>query len=363
MSQPWSAGDYPYISHWIDANAEAIAVLEEASEKPRFWHPLLLEERTDTLISAQLPFRFEVREASKALAARVTLNASIGEFDEAIADILTLHRLGRLLGLENTLLDQLFSHSIVINATEQAAGMLNADGLSVSDVESLRRQLEQRQPIDSIQRTILFDRCAIVGAAEQLVQGTASDQKENWFMLRLVNSLTDWDEILTRVTELLDEIDDALLLSRPYDQLQAMAAWNERFHAQFKPGSRQAVILNIFPAVGPIHVSEVRTRAQIELVRIATYCRQFQIERGRFPNTLEELATHYQIPLGTDLFTDDKPFRYRVVQGHAILWSTGPSFFEAVTPEPGEANDPNQIGRHIPFDIRVQLRPLTVSAQ
>src|SRR5438067_3435981 len=108
--RPWSAKDYPQVAAWLAVNEKPLAVAVEATRRPDYYNPLVsrrTEKDPGSLIGVLLPGVQKSRELGAALAARAMLRAGEGKFDDAWADLLACHRLGRLVGRGGTLIEGL----------------------------------------------------------------------------------------------------------------------------------------------------------------------------------------------------------------------------------------------------------------
>ena len=92
MKRPWSNQEFPVIAKWLAANEKPLALLTEASKRPRRYDPLL-PDNSDLLFGTPLSAVCQYRDVIRALTARAMLRASEGQIDQSWDDLLTCHRL------------------------------------------------------------------------------------------------------------------------------------------------------------------------------------------------------------------------------------------------------------------------------
>jgi hypothetical protein len=72
MSRPWTSDQLPVLAGWVAANEEPLALIVEASRRPRYYSPSpsLLDDERELLIAMLLPGGQGAREAARALSVR-----------------------------------------------------------------------------------------------------------------------------------------------------------------------------------------------------------------------------------------------------------------------------------------------------
>jgi len=108
---------HPDLDAWLRENAEALQLIQETvAAKPRFYVPLVSPDKPPTVISIIRPAAFSLRCTADALAIRAGWRSRHGDRDGAWADVMTVHRLARLVSQAPTIIDQ-----IVATQMEQTA--------------------------------------------------------------------------------------------------------------------------------------------------------------------------------------------------------------------------------------------------
>ena len=97
---PWKAADAPKFAEWLKVNEKPLAVAVEASLRKEYFHPLISRNKDGTrgmLLDFLMPTVQKCREIAQILAIRAMLKVGNGEIDDAFADVMAVHRLGRLI--------------------------------------------------------------------------------------------------------------------------------------------------------------------------------------------------------------------------------------------------------------------------
>ena len=111
----WTAKEHPEIYDWLKANEKPLALLVEATKRTHYYSPLLPHRDKNGLrglTNAYVPWAQVSRHIAAALALRATLKIGEGHVDAAWQDLLTCHRLGRLIGRGATMIECLVGIAI-----------------------------------------------------------------------------------------------------------------------------------------------------------------------------------------------------------------------------------------------------------
>ncbi len=108
--RPWSKRDFPALDEWLAANEKPLALLIEASRRPRRYDPAIVPD--DQSMIAVLSPALQFRNIAIALVAHAMLRANEGRIDAACDDLLALHRLARLVDQGPWLIDGLVALAI-----------------------------------------------------------------------------------------------------------------------------------------------------------------------------------------------------------------------------------------------------------
>lgn len=108
---PWTAKENPDLADWLKANAKPFAMIREAAKRPRYFTPIIpgktSQGERDWLLAHAFPGLQPIREIVSGLTAQAMLAINDGRADDGWQDLLTCHRLGRLVCQSNTLIEAL----------------------------------------------------------------------------------------------------------------------------------------------------------------------------------------------------------------------------------------------------------------
>lgn len=152
-SRPWKVQDYPFIGAWLKQNEKPLAVVHEAVKRPKYFNPLVskkTEANPGSLIAALLPNVQKCREFASALTARAMLRLQEGKVDEAWADLLACHRLGRHVAHGGTLIESLVGIAIEAIASNADLAFLAHANLDSKQLLAKMKDLHDLPPLASM---------------------------------------------------------------------------------------------------------------------------------------------------------------------------------------------------------------------
>ena len=119
----------PQTHQWIEANAKPMELLAQASKRSRYFFPINGGYRYEMLIEVQIPFVSLIRQTHRGLAHARLDGLEAGDFDGFHQDVMTVHRLARLVGQGWTLIERLVgTTSLELPACEVEQAARKADG-------------------------------------------------------------------------------------------------------------------------------------------------------------------------------------------------------------------------------------------
>ena len=332
QTRPWSPDEFPDIAEWLDANTAPLELVIQATTRPRFFSPLIVTSETSDspqLLMALLPLQQAARDAARLLVTRAMLHLHRGETDAAWNDLLACHRLARLLGQSGTTIGQLIGYAvdaIACDGNEQLLrhGRLNADQArqSLADLDALTPLPRSVDALDVAERFTAID--AIQSMSDE-------------------HTGMDWNLMLRMLNEHFDDLVDALRQQRYADRLRRDAELSEALDKRIDE-TRQPLNLVIgtivdrrqmisehtglvhlalfTPALSAAHTAEVRSTARLHLTPLGFALAAWHADRGKYPESLDELAPDYLPKIPLDPFVD-KPFRYEPAENSYRLYSLG----------------------------------------
>ena len=137
MTRPWSKQEFAELAALLAAREKPLALVVEASKRPRRDDPLF-SEKEGILSVILLPALLQYHDAAEALLARAMLRISEGQPAAAWDDLLTCHRLARLIGQGPTLAEILYAVDLDGLADAGDRALLQSVKLSAPEVAKMR---------------------------------------------------------------------------------------------------------------------------------------------------------------------------------------------------------------------------------
>ena len=100
-ARPWTAKEEPKLAEWLAVNETPLKLVAEATRRPDYFYPFIARNPNGTrgpLIGCLLSMVQRTRELASILSLRVMFHCGGKRYDAAWQDVMTMHRLGRLLG-------------------------------------------------------------------------------------------------------------------------------------------------------------------------------------------------------------------------------------------------------------------------
>ena len=336
MTHPWKATDRPRTAAWLAANEKPLAVMIEASKRPRYFMPANGGTRPESLGEILLPHLRLVRDAGRALVCRAMLKIQAGDIEGAHEDLLAAHGLAHALAQGITLIDRLVSYAIDNIACTAEASIAASGKLDASQAKRWLADFQQLPPsagiadcVDNGERYFFLD-------AMQLASRKG--------MARLMEILGSWDSQysmrpyilwhfvpvrMARSAEIGNHFYDRLtqVMSMPLGQprRQAIVDLGKEFNA-LAPWNWTSVFRSDWPLpLMMFNRQQMEDRidtAQVhrDLATTALNLAVIKSERGTYPP---------MFAMSEDLFSG-KPLVYRPTNNGYVLYSVGPNGLDDV---------------------------------
>jgi hypothetical protein len=365
--RPWSKQTFPVLAEWLAANEKPLTLAVEASKRPRRYDPLVCGAKAP-LIAVPFPAVQQYRNLAKALCARAMLRLNKGRLDEAWEDLLTCHRLARLIGQGPTVIDALVVSSAKETACAGDQALLQNAHLTAAQATKMRADLNQlpampkmADKIDIGERfTYLdnvssFSRDGVASLAGFLIipddmPGLKEFSPSNGLEKTIKsliryghNTAVDWDLVLRMGNSWYDRIAEAYRkptraerretlrkADGDFARLKKTAADAESLDKLMLSNPRQAlservsqVLLIMFlPAIAGQHQVEDRWTMRFELDKLAFALAAYRADYGAYPAKLADLAPRYVVEVPKDIFNDSE-LHYRLEGKGYLLYSVG----------------------------------------
>jgi hypothetical protein len=362
MKRPWSPKEFPRLARWLAANEKPLALVVDASKRPRRYDPLCCRE-TLPLIAVLLPAVKPYRAIARALCARAMLQLNDGKFEEAWEDLLTCHRLSRL-GAQGPTLVEFFALSRDDAACAGDQALLQHAHLTASQIAKMRADLNRlpamprmADKIDVAERFTYLDnvlyysrhgRASLVeiesSAESEYLNGSKQLRNTAASLLHYsAGTAVDWDIVLRMGNAWFDRIADAYRKPTRAAQREALRKLDEDFRKLKTTAEDTAsleksmlgdprkalserlgqVILIMFSPSITLNVNcEDRATMTLELTKLAFALAAFRADHGAYPPKLADLAPKYVAAVPKDIFANSD-LHYRLGGKGYLLYSVG----------------------------------------
>jgi len=247
---PWKKSDYPQVASLLAAHESALQLVKHASRRTKFYRPLIPIRKEDSgRTTSYFPLsilRHDLQHfgtISSLFCSRAMLQLKQGNIEQSADDILTVHRVARL--LRDDCSASLFDHILMDRTAWQAATEWGIDPrITAAEARAFRTDLESLGPLETIasveKRNNLFNRIAAIDAIfsvatqikrpESLIPGTARRQIPPSIEACFERGV-DWNDVLQIVNAQYDKL--AVVFSNSNDQSRLTQAralakeWNE----------------------------------------------------------------------------------------------------------------------------------------
>lgn len=331
---PWTADAAPAVAAYLAGLDARLNKVAEAAGRDQYYMPMVRTRDGDPMGLVWLPHLVEVRTLMNALRSRAMLR--LGNEDAAgfRRDVITIVRLGRLVGRGPMLVEKLVGggcEDAGLYAVRVAAG---GGWLSAGDVDALRADLRAAPPTTPIDDALDVGRRLFV---LEVLQAAAAHGRERALAALDANGTTgvklpafdpatiDWDAALRRANGWADRLRDA---GRKPAYAARVAAVEQLLGDAAGGGTgslEDRVLAIVLPSAVPLRpfMTETRLAAHRELTETVLALSSFRSKTGEFPVALRELVPAYLAREPLDPF-GDRPLTYRRAGAGYALMSTGP---------------------------------------
>ncbi len=354
-SRPWSKEEFPLFAEALATNEKQLAILVEASKRPRRYDPLL---GNGSVIAVLLPGPQGHRSVVRALVARAMLRIQEGKVDEAREDLTACHRFAQLLGQGPTLVEALVAITIDGIAFTGDRALAEHGKLTSQQLLQMRDDLEKLPSlpkmadlIDFGERLVYLDTALLCarggltgilrltsdspsirdrGLAESLIEAAASGLIDWNIVLRTGHPW--YDRLVTVMREpnrtarrdglacFNKDVKSLAVSIKDYKSFGVAFLFNPQKAASEATGNLLTALL--VPAYTACAGAEDRWAMNLDLTKLAFSLAAYRVDHGSYPEKLSELAPKYAKAVPKDVF-NDADLHYRRHDGGYLLYSVG----------------------------------------
>lgn len=328
---------------WLADNQECFRLIEQASTLPRFYFPIISADDPPLFATAIRLNLSPFRSAAEAFACRAILRERDGDVAGAWNDILTMHRIARLVGQYPTLLGALLGGVIQDTAFRQTSTLITHHPLTPEKALAILRQLEALPPppnvadlVDTTGRFGQLDSLMFVCRGSKIGPGAAKTSGLDCnVMLRYCNSLHDIGVKPLRLPAYAGRAEAQAACQKRDEQAIREAKYIKYWLVVYRLGGRatrellsrefaKIIFMLSTTNIGGVadKVDATAMRFELEKLSLALAC--FHARQGRWPEKLQELSPELVKDIPADIFTG-KALVYRPEKNGYLLYSLGPN--------------------------------------
>ncbi|MEX0655121.1 MAG: hypothetical protein WD151_13435 [Phycisphaeraceae bacterium] len=365
LEGPWSAEDVPLVTEWLAQQRPALDRLAEGVRRDRYWMPLVLEDEDELVVSALMPSLGQMRKMLRTLKVRALHRLHEGDVDGAIADLLTIKRLGHAMQEDLTLIGQLVGMSITAESRDIMPHLVSHPDLTPAqarranaELAALSSRFPIHQSIDRMERFFFLDVAQRLFHAdgEALIKEFVPEPNNLPINPHMMTVYFDRNRAMRRANAFYDRLVEAMTAdTRPERQAKLaeieaeIAAESEQIHANGErldvagmvhrlaqlddDAQRRAEftdsVLHLLLALLTPGFSSVSNTADVvfmfeQVERVALAVAGHHAADGEYPESLEALVPDWLDAVPEDLLdAEGGPVRYRVEAERIVVYSVG----------------------------------------
>jgi len=356
--RPWAAKDYTPLAEWVKVNEKPLALALEATKRPYYFNPLCSGRKAgepSNLIAGLLPSVQKCRELASLFTVRAMLRLKEGKYDEAWADVMACHRLGRLVGRGATLIESLVGIAIGQIASNATLAYLEQAKMTPKQLRERLKEIQDLAPYAPLADKIaLGERLMGLDALQNIRRGGNGEKYVLSELFGEARSLTaeerkvlakiDWTPAMRTMNKWYNRMATAIRLEdrsareKEFEKIdQELLAFRkksaeveDRLKILKEPGKTvgqdigDVLMALLMPAVRKVQTAHDRADQTARNLQIAFAMAAYRAENGRYPAKLNELAPKYLAAVPNDLFSG-KPIIYKPSAKGYLFYSIGPN--------------------------------------
>ncbi len=350
IARPWSKKEFPHWARWLEVNKKPLALLVEATKRPRCYGPLLTYANGCLEHSLLTPAANQADRAATALAARAMLRTHGGDFDGAWQDLLACHRLARLES-QGSIVEGSIGLWIDGKAMACEAAMIQRPSITIAQIAKMRADLAKLpsmpkivDKIDWSDRITCLDFVCFIArdglsTLNKLYGNGASVDSLQDVRFHSIDAVVNWDVPLRISNFWYDRIVNAARKSTRAERVEAWQKINNEILqniAKIKESSHGTPPVNPSQAVGQTIVAillpqgwgccqaEDRWTMKFQVNELAFALAVYRVDHGMYPNKLADLLPKYMVKIPKDMFNNDADLHYTRHGDGCLLYSVGP---------------------------------------
>lgn len=359
QDRPWTAKENPLLAKWLKHNEAPLRLVIEASKRPDYYAPLLGQETErgrESLILAPVDGVQACRKMGEALLVRSMLHLGEGRRKEAWRDLLTCHRLGRLIARGPTLIDGILGNALDMAAAAADVAFLEHGKLDEKAIRSCREDLQNLPPMPRIVESMnLSERFWLLEMITRIdrdgvrafsplkprKKGDGEEKKKDAMDLLLAVP-PQWDLAMKDINHWMDRAIESTrerdFKKRKEKMLEFDTEIKELKVRVVRPGYMALAVVKtppykgkaigemllavMFPAFHRVQYSEDNGVQMHRNLQVALALETYRVRNKAYPKTLDVLTPGFIDELPKDMFSG-KSLIYRPQGNGYLLYSVG----------------------------------------
>jgi len=371
---------HPDLEAWLAENAGPLELVRQATEKERFYLPLISRHtppRWGDVVAPPLGYRLPV---TKALLARAALKMTRNEPRGAWHDVLAAHRLARLMHQAPVLIEQVIALIIEEQAAKTGMALATRGCLPLGETRELLSKLSALEPLSHTADAFDTERFHALDVVMMMARpGKLRPHYEAMTGLPLIGEASlDWNQMLRDLNAHYDEMIKPLRLLPAKGRQKAQKARDKElrtleYELRVHPpdglrmfllshggrpfrGAFTDAMTNVLAACMVPRLSDACDLEDVagmtrEIETLAVALAYFHAENGHWPAELKELCPSLLKAIPADRFSI-KPLIYKPSENGYLLYSIGMNMRDD-----GGQMDPHSSGDEKTDDIAAEVKP------
>jgi hypothetical protein len=339
----WPKTIDPSLRQWIDANAHPLELIAEASKRSRFYIPFDGGNRPNLLVSIYLKHILYFQQSAVLLLNRAVIRLGDGDAAGFRQDVLTVHRLARLLNQSTTAIERLRARERLENpACDVETLAATGEKLSADQARQLAADLVQLGDMAPLSDSINSERCMILDvlqsyatlpparAAELFngVMGTDGIKPQVFFRFAPL----PYEAAMRHMNHCYDGALVAMNLPTYSRRMAAINLWEQEMQSAngpflFRMMTPQFAVRQLMLSIARMENNEQHSRVQRRLTEIVLALAAYHADHHTYPASLAALAPTDLLTIPNDPYTD-KAFFYSATSNSYSLHSAGPNMID-----------------------------------
>jgi hypothetical protein len=362
---PWKKEEIPSMAKWVKGNERHLALLQKASMRSHYYHPMLDagDGEGPSVVQVLLPQAQQARSFARALGVRSMMYLGEGEITKCTKDLIAIRRLGNHIAKGATLVEQLVGIAIVGLAQNLEQKMALSERLSTKQLLEYRRTIDQNRVQSSMVRAVSgCERFMYLDCVQYLMKGGFSDLngflglndsligsgKEQTLMQELVDKFvsqsTDWSFTMKLGNQVYDKYEKTFQKTTDWIEQQKALKEIEKEIQQLAKTPTVDLLLKgllggpevrgeivgqflvglVLPAFSAAASAEKRAQVMDDLSFIVISAAAHKIEMGDYPTSINGFSKKIVGQLPIDRYAK-AAYHYRREGKGFVVYSVGPN--------------------------------------